>query len=312
MDIPLSSDALDIDFHPGEGTHLLAAGLISGKVQLVSFAPLQRDAEQRAARKAADRERKKARGKGKGKGSDEEEDEEEDAEDGNDDSTAIGKKPRKLYQKLWASRPSSKSCRGLHFDHGEHTVLSANMFGWEHRPADTIPRSCLPRRLLDLVHLQGPVHRSAGHRDGQSQVSLADSARVGHHLSSLSVHLLSILIPDGCRSSAAPSRILPLQHSLLCTGDDDGVIKLWDPRKAALSSSIPASSSNVGAEVRAYEHHFDWITDLLWCEHLAQPKPRQPANPTQKQKEKLQREREEQRNEMNAVGTGRNRLVCTR
>lgn len=37
MDIALSSDALDISFHPREDTYLLAVGLISGKVQLFDY-----------------------------------------------------------------------------------------------------------------------------------------------------------------------------------------------------------------------------------------------------------------------------------
>ncbi|THH28980.1 hypothetical protein EUX98_g5204 [Antrodiella citrinella] len=36
------------------------------------------------------------------------------------------------------------------------------------------------------------------------------------------------------------------------TGDDDGVIKLWDPRKPEA--------------LRAYTHHFDFISDFLWLE----------------------------------------------
>jgi WD40 repeat protein len=38
----------------------------------------------------------------------------------------------------------------------------------------------------------------------------------------------------------------------LATGDDDGVIKLWDPRKPT--------------EIRAYKQHFDFISDFLWLD----------------------------------------------
>ncbi|KAG6380150.1 WD40-repeat-containing domain protein [Boletus reticuloceps] len=37
---------------------------------------------------------------------------------------------------------------------------------------------------------------------------------------------------------------------MFCTGDDDGVIKLWDPRKSQ--------------DIRCYTHHFDFISDFLW------------------------------------------------
>ncbi|KIJ63633.1 hypothetical protein HYDPIDRAFT_113126 [Hydnomerulius pinastri MD-312] len=37
---------------------------------------------------------------------------------------------------------------------------------------------------------------------------------------------------------------------MFCTGDDDGVIKLWDPRKSQ--------------EIRRHSHHFDFISDFLW------------------------------------------------
>ncbi|KAG9313798.1 WD40-repeat-containing domain protein [Chiua virens] len=38
--------------------------------------------------------------------------------------------------------------------------------------------------------------------------------------------------------------------NLFCTGDDDGVIKLWDPRTPQ--------------EISRYTHHFDFISDFLW------------------------------------------------
>ncbi|KAG8712797.1 WD repeat-containing protein jip5, partial [Ceratobasidium sp. 395] len=46
--------------------------------------------------------------------------------------------------------------------------------------------------------------------------------------------------------------------SMLATGDDDGVIKLWDPRQQA--------------SLRSYTHHQDFISDFLWLDdkkHLA-------------------------------------------
>lgn len=43
---------------------------------------------------------------------------------------------------------------------------------------------------------------------------------------------------------------------LLCTGDDEGVIKLWDPRQREC--------------IRTYKQHFDYITDFLWLKDTKQ------------------------------------------
>ncbi|KAI0797425.1 WD40-repeat-containing domain protein [Irpex lacteus] len=51
---------------------------------------------------------------------------------------------------------------------------------------------------------------------------------------------------------AAINRIKRLTPNLLSTGDDDGVVKLWDPRKPDA--------------VNTYTHHFDFISDFLWVE----------------------------------------------
>ncbi|KAI0089077.1 WD40 repeat-like protein [Irpex rosettiformis] len=51
---------------------------------------------------------------------------------------------------------------------------------------------------------------------------------------------------------AAINRIKRLTPNLLSTGDDDGVVKLWDPRKPD--------------PVNTYTHHFDFISDFLWLE----------------------------------------------
>ncbi|CAE6531914.1 unnamed protein product [Rhizoctonia solani] len=40
--------------------------------------------------------------------------------------------------------------------------------------------------------------------------------------------------------------------SMLATGDDNGVIKLWDPRQIS--------------PIRSYTHHFDFISDFLWLQ----------------------------------------------
>ncbi|KAI0672327.1 WD40 repeat-like protein [Trametes maxima] len=48
-------------------------------------------------------------------------------------------------------------------------------------------------------------------------------------------------------------RLLP---NLIASGDDDGVIKLWDPRKQDA--------------VRKYTHHFDFISDFMWLDDKKQ------------------------------------------
>ncbi|KAG0704181.1 WD40-repeat-containing domain protein [Suillus ampliporus] len=52
------------------------------------------------------------------------------------------------------------------------------------------------------------------------------------------------------------NRIKRLMPQMLGTGDDDGVIKLWDPRK-----SDP---------IRSYTHHYDFISDFLWLDDKKQ------------------------------------------
>ncbi|TRM66823.1 WD40-repeat-containing domain protein [Schizophyllum amplum] len=51
---------------------------------------------------------------------------------------------------------------------------------------------------------------------------------------------------------SAINRVKCLTSWLLSTGDDDGVIKLWDPRQRDAT--------------RTYTQHFDYITDFLWLE----------------------------------------------
>lgn len=81
---------------------------------------------------------------------------------------------------------------------------------------------------------------------------------------------------------------------LLVTGDDDGVVKLWDTRLRAAkgsSSGAEGSSSSVKA-VREYSHHFDWITDLHFSRHLIPPKM---SKADREKKLKEQKEREEKK-----------------
>ncbi|KZT22271.1 WD40 repeat-like protein [Neolentinus lepideus HHB14362 ss-1] len=48
------------------------------------------------------------------------------------------------------------------------------------------------------------------------------------------------------------NRIKRLLPHMLATGDDDGVVKLWDPRKPDA--------------IRTYTQHYDFISDFLWLE----------------------------------------------
>lgn len=115
MDIPLSSDALDLALHPSPSTHLLAVGLISGKVQLLDLARYEEETQlERQSQSARRRKGKKRR--------EEPEDEEEEEVEGK------GKgKERKLYEKKWTTRYNNKSCRGVEFNHGESEATAARI-----------------------------------------------------------------------------------------------------------------------------------------------------------------------------------------
>ncbi|KAH7915939.1 WD40-repeat-containing domain protein [Hygrophoropsis aurantiaca] len=52
------------------------------------------------------------------------------------------------------------------------------------------------------------------------------------------------------------NRMKHLMPHMFSTGDDDGVVKLWDPRKADV--------------IRTHTHHFDFISDFLWLEDKKQ------------------------------------------
>ncbi|KAF9256010.1 WD40 repeat-like protein [Marasmius fiardii PR-910] len=61
------------------------------------------------------------------------------------------------------------------------------------------------------------------------------------------------IVETRLKAHQAPiNRIKYVQPWLFSTGDDDGVIKLWDPRKKE--------------SIRTYNHHFDYITDFLWLQ----------------------------------------------
>lgn len=55
---------------------------------------------------------------------------------------------------------------------------------------------------------------------------------------------------------APVNRVYCVNEQLVASGDDEGVIKFWDPRQ--------------GEAVRAYTHHFDYISDFSYFEDKKQ------------------------------------------
>ncbi|SAM82219.1 related to WD repeat-containing protein JIP5 [Ustilago bromivora] len=210
MDIPLSSDALDLSFHPDENTNLLAVGLISGKIQLINYddyasAP---SSSRTPAPPSSSPPSKKI----------------------HISSDPATTSPAKLYEKVWISRPSKKSCRGLAFHPTTPHIYSIS------KDKSLFKTDVETGRVVD---------------------------------SWIRVH------------DAAPSRVLPIDEGMIVTGDDDGVVRLFDPRK--------------GGEVRRWEHHFDWITDLLFLPDLPIPKKGKGQAAGRKSKTQLKKERKKAR-----------------
>ncbi|CEH14159.1 WD40 repeat protein [Ceraceosorus bombacis] len=273
MDIPLSSDCLDVSFHPKADTSLIAASLVSGKVQLLDYSPSQRTSAQKG--KAAAGQDAKL---------DEADDSDEDEEASSPASGSSSPWPRgnKGHTKLWATRPTNKSCRGAAFDEQGDSV-------W-------------------VISKDGSLSRL-----GTETGSVVQQWKGAH--------------------SAAPSRILPVSCSLLATGDDDGVVALWDPRrppKNALSGSSssvkPSKSTSEAAQsclsagaVRSYSHHFDWITCMIHVADLTPPKELR-KRPDEIRKAQKREAKKAKRRQMRGLGAmedesadklGRERLVVT-
>ena len=252
MDIPLSSDALDIAFHPAASSHLLATGLISGKIQLIDYSALH---EKHANGSEGDQEQTTDDG---GEVSSDGTDDDDD-----DDATAVKAKGKaRLHEKKWTVRPSSKSCRGVCFDADGSSLWTLSKDG---------SVVCIDTETGSVVSHWKKAHE------------------------------------------AAPSRLLSIEPNLLATGDDDGVVSLWDPRKSSASA------------IRSYTHHFDWITSMLWCQHLASPRAPKLSKDEQ-EKKKVKDEKKRRKKEKRKGWTGeadeddtdamrasssRERLVCT-
>lgn len=211
MDIPLSSDALDLSFHPVESTNLLAVGLISGKIQLINYDDYASEPSSSRTPTSASKKPKLS-------------------------SDAVSPQP-KLYRKIWASRPSKKSCRGLAFS---------------------------------------PQTGSLIYSISKDKSLFATDTETGKVVNEWTgVH------------DAAPSRVLPIDEGMVVTGDDDGVVRLWDPRKGGGQGMKP---------VRMWDHHFDWITDMVYLEDLPMKKERKgKGGEGRKSKTQLKKERKKQR-----------------
>ena len=244
MDISLSSEPLDITFHPSTSANLLATGLISGKVQLYDF------------RRAGNTTSSLRKGN-------QPSDTDDDSESDEASPTSSVKGKDRLYDRSWSVRPSNKSCRGVAFSTEGDNLYTLGKDG----------------SIFRLDTETGSV------------VSKWEKAH-----------------------SSAPSRILPIEQNLFATGDDDGVISLWDPRKPTDSNSA----------IRTYTHHFDWITSMLWCTHLAPPKIAKLTKEEQEKKrlrEEKKRKRKQKKSnlygededeeESKAAQTQRERLVVT-
>ena len=219
MDIPLSSDALDLSFHPSDDSNLLAVGLISGKIQLVNYdAYLAAPSSSRTPLPPQPPSKKARTSSATASAS----------------AADVGEKAEKLYRKIWVSRPSKKSCRGLHFAHDGASIYS--------------------------------ISKDKGLFCTDTETGKLVDSWVGVH-------------------DAAPSRVLPIDEGMVVTGDDDGVVRLWDPRKGG----------GVGVKpVRQWDHHFDWITDMVYLSDLPVPKPKTPAE-AKKSKVQLKKQRKKAR-----------------
>ncbi|PWN28643.1 WD40 repeat-like protein [Jaminaea rosea] len=225
MDIPLSSDALDLALSPGpEGEAqdplLLAVGLISGKVQLLQLDGFSGDVDK--GDDDGETPAKKARS--------------DPIASSSVSSSSSSSSATQSYAKRWTQRPSKKSLRCLDFSPSGRTLYAFSKEG-----------------------------------------SL-------HHIDVATSSILSTRSPS-TPNEGAPSRCLSLpsgsvsnSQELLVSGDDDGVVKLWDGREGK-------------GVVRQWDHHFDWITDLVWEPYLEPPR----VGKEQREREEAERRKREEK-----------------
>ncbi|KLO12503.1 WD40 repeat-like protein [Schizopora paradoxa] len=85
--------------------------------------------------------------------------------------------------------------------------------------------------------------------DGGSKLHVVGKAKSLHTIDVASGK--SVEVKTGIHD-APINRIKRLFRHMLCTGDDDGVVKLWDTRQQDA--------------IISYNHHFDFISDFMWIE----------------------------------------------
>ncbi|EDR10266.1 uncharacterized protein LACBIDRAFT_189769 [Laccaria bicolor S238N-H82] len=119
-------------------------------------------------------------------------------------------------QAAFSVRPSKRSCRGLSIKHDGTHLYAVGK-----------------AKALKYNFISGLIIRCSVIDTATAQIS----TRPGAHDSTI-------------------NRVKYLMPWLISTGDDDGVIKLWDPRQQEC--------------VREYTQHFDYITDFLWLDDKKQ------------------------------------------
>lgn len=247
MDIPLSSDALDLALSPrqgggdgeaGQDPLLLAVGLISGKVQLLQLDGFGSGGDNNNNSSSSD-EGKAPTKKQK----------QDDALASSAASSSSSSSRSQSFAKRWTQRPSKKSLRCLDFAPDGRTIWAMSKEGSLHR--------------LD-------VEQGGAIIETRKPTAANEGA------------------PSRCL--ALPSGSISNTTELLISGDDDGIVKLWDGRTGA------------GA-VRQWDHHFDWITDLHHAPYLEPPR----MSREQREKEEADRRRREEKAKRRREGKKRAR-----
>ncbi|KAF8752136.1 WD40 repeat-like protein [Rhizoctonia solani] len=109
--------------------------------------------------------------------------------------------------------------------------------------------SCTPK--FDIRPTKKTIRSLATDSEGQELYSVSKDR---------SIHVIDTSTGKVVREQARTheSAINRVTHfmSMLATGDDSGVVKLWDPRQLS--------------PIRSYAHHFDYISDFLWLQDKKQ------------------------------------------
>lgn len=200
---------------------------------------------------------------------------------------------------------------------------------------DDSPSSSRVKRIQSIRPTKKSIRSVSFNRNGDSIWSASKDGNLCR------IDSTTYQIVDSYNSAhqSSISRILPIDDNLLVSGDDSGLINLWDQRIKSSSSSGSGSgtgSNSSSIPIKSYSHHFDWITDLLWFDHLIPPKVKtlqelkleeekrkaieRSKKNRKRKKSKSEREEdvksqlEDQKLEMRnrSMESGRSRLVCTR